>query len=97
MIALYRDGKPTDTKVGHKLSTLRASKIEKHGDHDQSAHGDWRRGDDSEGENDSEPKNYLSSNHSIPNKDDSEGEFGDGDYDNPKHMDTMDYPRKKKG
>ena len=28
--------------------------------------------------------------------DDSEGEFEDSDYDDPKWMDTMDYPRKKK-
>jgi len=25
LIALYRDGKPTDTKVGHKMSTLKKS------------------------------------------------------------------------
>ena len=32
----------------------------------------------------------------VPYKDDSEGEFEDLDYDDPKWMDTMDYPRKKK-
>jgi len=95
LIVLYRDGKPTGTKVGHKMSTLNKSEVEKHGDHDQSSHGDWRKGDDSEGENDSEPKN-LKSNF-VPYNDDSEGEFEDLDYDDPKYMDTMDYPRKKKG
>lgn len=57
------------------MSTL--NELQKHGDHDQAAHGEWRRGDDSEGENDSEPKNYLPSNHPIPKEDDSEGEFED--------------------
>ena len=77
------------------MSTLNKSEVEKHGDHDQSSHGDWRKGDDSEGENDSEPKN-LKPNF-VPYNDDSEGEFEDLDYDDPKYMDTMDYPRKKKG
>jgi hypothetical protein len=93
LIVLYRDGKPTDTKVGHKVSTLKKKlDIEKHGDHDQSSHGG--EGDDSEGEDSSEPKN--SKPNFVPYKDDSEGEFEDLDYDDPKWMDTMDYPRKKK-
>ena len=42
LIQLYRDGKPTETKVGHKMSTLRKSElVEKHQDHDQSSHGSW--------------------------------------------------------
>jgi hypothetical protein len=88
---LYQDGKPTDRKVGHKMSTLRKSEVEKHGDHDQSSHGG--EGDDSEGEDSSEPKNPK--RDIVPYKDDSEGEFSDLDYDDPKWMDTMDYPRKK--
>jgi hypothetical protein len=32
----------------------------------------------------------------VPYEDDSEGEFEDLDYDDPRNMDTMDYPRKKK-
>ena len=95
LIVLYRDGKPTDTKVGHKVSTLKKKvEIEKHGDHDQSSHGDWRNGDDSEGEDSSEPKNPKQ--NFVSYDDESEGEFSDLDYDDPKYMDTMDYPRKKK-
>jgi len=41
LIQLYRDGKPTDTQVGHKMSALRKS-IEfdffKHGSHNQKTH-----------------------------------------------------------
>ena len=95
LIVLYRDGKPTDRKVGHKVSTLKKKvEIEKHGDHDQSSHGDWRKGDDSEGEDSSEPKN--SKPNFVPYKDDSEEEFEELDADDPRWMDTMDYPRKKK-
>jgi hypothetical protein len=32
----------------------------------------------------------------VPYDDDSEGEFEDLDYDDPKYMDTMDYARPKK-
>jgi hypothetical protein len=91
---LYQDGKPTDRKVGHKMSTLRKTEVEKHGDHDQSSHGDWRTADDSEGEDSSEPKNPKQ--NFVPYKDDSEEEFEELDADDPKWMDTMDYPRKKK-
>lgn len=42
LIQLYRDGKPTETKVGHKMSTLSKSlSVEKHGSHDQESHGSW--------------------------------------------------------
>jgi len=43
LIQLYRDGKPTDTKVGHKVSTLNKSLVQKHGggSHDQRSHGAW--------------------------------------------------------
>jgi len=92
LIVLYRDGKPTDTKVGHKVSTLKKKlDIEKHGDHDQSSHG--QGGDDSEGEDSSEPKNPKP--NFVPYRDDSEEEFEELDADDPKWMDTMDYPRKK--
>ena len=42
LIQLYRDGKPTDIQVGHKMSTLTKSLGEpllKHGSHNQSSHG----------------------------------------------------------
>ena len=95
LIVLYQDGKPTDRKVGHKISTLKKkTELEKHGDHDQSSHGDWRNADDSEGEDSSEPKNPKQ--NFVPYKDDSEEEFEELDADDPKWMDTMDYPRKKK-
>ena len=93
LIVLYQDGKPTDRKVGHKMSTLRKTEIEKHGDHDQSSHGQGGEGDDSEGEDSSEPKNPKP--NFVPYKDDSEEEFEELDADDPKWMDTMDYPRKK--
>lgn len=45
LIQLYRDGKPTDIEVGHKMSSLTKSiefDLFKHGSHNQSSHG--RRG-----------------------------------------------------
>jgi hypothetical protein len=95
LIVLYQDGKPTDRKVGHKVSTLnKKGDLEKHGDHDQSSHGSGDGEDDSEGEDSSEPKNPKP--NFVPYKDDSEEEFQELDADDPKWMDTMDYPRKKK-
>jgi hypothetical protein len=41
LIRIYKDGKETETLVGHKMSTLNKSLMEKHGDHDQSSHGSW--------------------------------------------------------
>ena len=94
LIVLYQDGKPTDRKVGHKVSTLnKKGDLEKHGDHDQSSHGSGDGEDDSEGEDSSEPKNPKP--NFVPYKDDSEEEFQELDADDPKWMDTMDYPRKK--
>ena len=94
LIVLYQDGKPTDRKVGHKVSTLnKKGDLEKHGDHDQSSHGSGNGEDDSEGEDSSEPKNPKP--NFVPYKDDSEEEFEELDADDPKWMDTMDYPRKK--
>jgi hypothetical protein len=93
LIVLYQDGKPTDRKVGHKMSTLSKTEVEKHGDHDQSSHGSGNGEDDSEGEDSSEPKNPKP--NFVPYKDDSEEEFEELDADDPKWMDTMDYPRKK--
>lgn len=99
LIQLYRDGKPTETKVGHKMSTLRKSEsVEKHGNHDQGSHGAWANGkynpDDSEGEDASEPKNYgPTKTDRMGTKDDSEGEFEDLNYDDPKWMDSMDILR----
>ena len=69
----------------NKAIAQRKAELEKHGDHDQSSHGDWRKGDDSEGEDDPEPKNPKP--YFVPSKDDG---------DDPRWMDTMDYPRKKK-
>ncbi len=78
----------------NKAVAQRKAELEKHGDHDQSSHGDRYNADDSEGENSSEPKNPKL--NFTPYKDDSEGEFEDLDYDDPKYMDTMDLrPRKK--
>lgn len=122
LIQLYRDGKPTETKVGHKMSTLRKSEsVEKHGNHDQASHGAWASGsfgggvgtlemvngkirqaglfrlkteDDSEGEDSPEPKNYgPTKTDRMGRKDDSEGEFEDSDYDDPRWMDDMDILR----
>ncbi|NBR23367.1 MAG: DUF2945 domain-containing protein [Micrococcales bacterium] len=97
LIQLYRDGKPTDTKVGHKMSTLNKSLVEKHGSHDQSSHGAWANGkynpDDSEGEDALEPKNYRTHPKFHSTKDDSEGEFEDLNYDDPRWMDDMDILR----
>ena len=122
LIQLYRDGKPTETKVGHKMSTLRKSEsVEKHGNHDQATHGSWAGGgfgsgvgtleivdgkvrptsafrrktqDDSEGEDSSEPKNSGPTKRDrLGRKDDSEGEFEDLDYDDPRWMDDMDIMR----
>jgi hypothetical protein len=86
---LYRDGKPTDTKVGHKMSTLKKKlNFSKHGNHDQSSHGSWSNDDDSEGEDIPEPKNPKPK--FVPYNDDSEGEFEDLDADDPRWMDNMD-------
>jgi len=155
LIQLYRDGKPTETKVGHKMSTLRKSesvakhgshnqkdhaphggagggfgggvgtlsrvngkiqasslfrladdeedteekkkKIEKHGSHDQGSHGAWSNGkyspDDSEGEDESEPKNPKSPKKLHSHSDDSEEEYEELDADDPKWMDDMDIMR----
>jgi hypothetical protein len=98
LIQLYRDGKPTETKVGHKMSTLRKSEsVEKHGNHDQGSHGSWANGkyspDDSEGEDAIESKNYKTPQKLSDLKDDSEGEFEDSNYDDPRRMDDMDILR----
>ena len=98
LIQLYRDGKPTDTKVGHKMSTLNKSLVQKHGSHDQASHGAWANGkynpDDAEGEDAPEPKNYgPTKTDRMGLKDDSEGEFEDLNYDDPKWMDSMDILR----
>ena len=98
LIRIYKDGKETETLVGHKMSTLRKSEsVEKHGSHDQSSHGAWANGkynpDDSEGEDEIEPKNYRTPQKLSELKDDSEGEFEDSNYDDPRHMDDMDILR----
>ena len=98
LIQLYRDGKPTDTKVGHKMSTLKKKvAVSKHGNHDQSAHGAWANGkynpDDSEGEDSPEPKNYRDHPKFHSTNDDSEGEFEELDADDPRWMDDMDILR----
>lgn len=98
LIQLYRDGKPTDTKVGHKMSTLKKKfNVAKHGNHDQSSHGSWANGgynpDDSEGEDSLEPKNYRTHPKFHEIIDDSEGEFEDLNYDDPRWMDDMDILR----
>jgi hypothetical protein len=99
LIQLYRDGKPTETKVGHKMSTLRKSEsVQKHGSHDQASHGAWANGkynpDDSEGEDESEPKNYGNSPKKLhSHNDDSEEEYEELNADDPKWMDDMDILR----
>jgi hypothetical protein len=97
LIRIYKDGKETETLVGHKMSTLNKSLVEKHGNHDQASHGAWANGkynpDDSEGEDAPEPKNYRPHPKMHWSKDDSEGEFGDVDYDDPRLMDDMDILR----
>lgn len=98
LIQLYRDGKPTETKVGHKMSTLKKnSEVTKHGSHDQSSHGAWANGkynpDDSEGEDSPEPKNDRPYPKFPNTKDDSEGEFEELDADDPRWMDDMDIMR----
>jgi len=99
LIQLYRDGKPTETKVGHKMSTLKKnSEVAKHGSHDQASHGAWANGkynpDDSEGEDASEPKNYGKPTPKLhSHDDDSEGEFEELDADDPRWMDDMDLYR----
>jgi len=80
---------------GHRYASDK-KEVDKHGDHDQSTHGDRYNADDSEGESGIEGKNPKP--YFAPSKqDDSEGEFEDSDYDDPSYMDTMDYPRRKKG
>lgn len=75
------------------------SNVEKHGNHDQSSHGSWSGSskynpDDAEGEDKSEPKNYgPTKTDRMGTKDDSEGEFEDLNYDDPRHMDSMDLLR----
>lgn len=101
LIQLYRDGKPTETKVGHKMSTLKKnSEVAKHGSHDQDSHGAWANGkyspDDSEGEDGSEPKNPKSPKKLHPHNDDSEEEYEELDADDPKWMDDMDILRPPK-
>lgn len=95
LIQLYRDGKPTETKVGHKMSTLKKnSEVAKHGNHDQSSHGAWANPDDAEGEDSPEPKNYgPTKTDRMGRKDDSEGEFEETDADDPRWMDDMDILR----
>lgn len=85
LIQLYRDGKPTETQVGHKMSTLKKNfDLAKHGNHDQRTHGAWA--DESEGEY--EDNQGLHGRHRR-GEDDSEGEFEDTD-DDMEAMDNMD-------
>jgi hypothetical protein len=98
LIRIYKDGKETETLVGHKMSTLNKSEsVQKHGNHDQASHGAWANGqynpDDSEGEDASEPKNYKTHPKMHWSKDDSEGEFADNGADDPRWMDDMDILR----
>lgn len=44
LIRIYRNGKETETLVGHKMSTLNKSEVAKHGSHDQSTHGRGKGG-----------------------------------------------------
>lgn len=93
LIQLYRDGEPTDTQVGHKMSTLKKnSNVAKHGNHDQKTHGRWS--DESEGEY--VDNQGLHGTHRR-SKDDSEGEFGNSnDDDDMEAMDMMDILRPPK-
>lgn len=92
LIQLYRDGKPTETQVGHKASTLKKNLVSKHGNHDQKTHGRWS--DESDGE-------YLDTEGLHPKHsredDESEGEFGSSSDDNDMEaMDQMDLLRPPK-
>lgn len=93
LIQLYRDGEPTDTQVGHKMSTLKKnSNLAKHGNHDQRTHGAWA--DESEGEY--EDNQGLHGRHRRK-EDESEGEFGNSnDDDDMESMDMMDILRPPK-
>jgi hypothetical protein len=98
LIQLYRDGKPTETKVGHKMSTLKKKvAVSKHGSHDQASHGAWSdekyNPDDSEGEDEVEPKNFRKPKRLHSHDDDSEGEYEELDADDPRWMDDMDIMR----
>ena len=96
--------KATSVKTGDMVSTLKKKvAVAKHGSHDQSSHGAWANGkyntDDSEGEDESEPKNYKGKKPKISyDAEDSEGEYTDSNYDDPKWMDDMDitHPPKRK-
>lgn len=91
LIQLYRDGEPTETQVGHKMSTLKKnSNVAKHGNHDQKTHGSWS--DESEGEYVDDQGLHGTHRRS---KDDSEGEFEDDD-DDMEAMDMMDILRPPK-
>lgn len=95
LIQLYRDGKPTETKVGHKVSTLKKN-FAKHYSHDQKTHGGKYNTDDSEGEDSSEPKNYRGKKPKISyEENDTEGEF-ESNADDPRWMDDMDILRPPK-
>ena len=93
LIQLYRDGEPTETQVGHKMSTLKKnSNLAKHGNHDQRSHGAWA--DESEGEY--EDRQGLHGKHKR-DEDESEGEFGNSnDDDDMEAMDMMDILRPPK-
>lgn len=79
---------------GEKEEKVGKKKVDKHGDHNQSSHGNWSNDDDSEGEDESEPKNPKPK--FVAYDDDSEGEFADLDADDPRWMDDMDILRPPK-
>jgi hypothetical protein len=87
------DSKPVNL-TAYAVSFTKSESVEKHGSHDQGSHGAWANGkynpDDSEGEDEIEPKNYRTPQKLSDLKDDSEGEFEDLNYDDPRRMDDMD-------
>ena len=93
LIQLYRDGEPTETQVGHKMSTLKKNfDLAKHGTHDQKTHGRW---DESEGEFESTEGKHP--RHYRPKDDDSEGEFEDiDDVDEMDDMDLLQPPKRNR-
>lgn len=72
--------------TNYAVSMEKAKSVEKHGSHDQSSHGAWSNGkynaDDSEGEDESEPKNYGNAPKKLhSHNDDSEEEYEELDAD----------------
>jgi len=98
MSIVVNDGNSKPVNLSdYAVDFKKAKSVEKHGSHDQGSHGSWANGkyspDDSEGEDAIESKNYRTPQKLSDLKDDSEGEFEDLNYDDPRRMDDMDILR----